>query len=60
MKKEWEKRDMLLFLIVIMLGINIMLNLPIKKLNAETFKLDDCITTRMGDRPTAYLHVITH
>lgn len=60
MKKEWEKRDVLLFLIVIMLGINIMLNLPIKKLNAETFKLDDCITARITDRPAAYVHVVTH
>jgi hypothetical protein len=60
MRKEWETRDILLFLILIILGLNILFNLSLKKLEAETFKLDDCITAQPTDKPAAYLHVVTH
>ena len=58
MNKNWEKRDLLLLLVFIALVINIILNLPVRSLNAETFKLDDCITAKASDKPAAYLHVV--
>lgn len=60
MNKPWEVRDILLLLILIMLAVNILISLPIKKLEAETFKLDNCITSNSADKPSAYLHVVTH
>ena len=27
---------------------------------AETFRLDDCITSKITDLPTSYLHVVSH
>lgn len=60
MRVSWERRDVLLFLVLIMLIVNTLLNLPLRKLNAETFKLDNCITAEPGDKPGAYLHVVTH
>jgi len=60
MKKKWEKRDILLFLILIMLISNFLCHLSVKKLEAETFRLDDCITAKSTDKPTAYLHVVSH
>lgn len=27
---------------------------------AETFRLDTCITERPSERPTSYVHVVTH
>ncbi len=68
MKKEKIKKTrpeliltpFFLFLIALMLIINTFLNLQPKKLEAETFRLDDCITSRPDDKPAAYLHVITH
>ena len=60
MKRELEVRDILLFLITIMLTINTFLNLQPKRVEAETFRLDDCITAQSTDKPAAYLHVVTH
>ena len=31
-----------------------------RSVEAETFRLDSCITDRPSDRPVAYLHVVTH
>ena len=59
-RKRLEVRDILLFLITIMLTINTFINLHPKRVEAETFRLDDCITAKLDDRPAAYLHVITH
>lgn len=59
-RKELEVRDMLLFLITIMLTINTFINLQPKRIEAETFKLDDCITNKPEDKPAAYLHVVAH
>ena len=60
MKKEINTRDVLLFLITIMLSINTFINLQPKRVEAETFRLDDCVTTKPDERPAAYLHVISH
>ncbi|MFH0855799.1 MAG: hypothetical protein V1869_04760 [Candidatus Omnitrophota bacterium] len=59
-KRELEIRDILLFLIAIMLVINTFINLQPKMVEAETFRLDDCITSKPDDKPAAYLHVVTH
>ena len=60
MNKGLEVRDILLFLITIMLTINTFISLQPKRIEAETFKLDDCITSKTDDRPAAYLHVVSH
>ena len=60
MKKEINTTDALLFLITIMLSINTFINLQPKRVEAETFRLDDCVTTKPDERPAAYLHVISH
>ena len=31
-----------------------------RTVEAETFRLDACITDRPGDKPGAYLHVVVH
>lgn len=60
MKKDLGVRDILLFLILVMLVINAILNLPVRKVEADTFELDNCITSDPTDKPRAYLHVIPH
>lgn len=59
-RKELEARDILLFLITIMLLVNTFLNLHPKKAQADTFRLDSCITSKPEEKPAAYLHVVTH
>ena len=31
-----------------------------RTVEAETFRLDDCITERIGETPRQYLHVVIH
>ena len=59
-RKELEARDILLFLVTIMLIINTFLNLRPQKAEAETFRLDSCVTSSPEEKPAAYLHVVTH
>lgn len=59
-KKELEIRDLLLFIIAITLIINTFLSLRLRKAEADTFKTDDCITYKITDKPSAYLHVVSH
>ncbi|OGX46539.1 MAG: hypothetical protein A3G38_04680 [Omnitrophica WOR_2 bacterium RIFCSPLOWO2_12_FULL_51_8] len=58
--KKWDFRDVLLLLVLLMLAVNAFLSLRPRKLEAETFKLDDCITARPSEKPAAYLHVVSH
>lgn len=51
--------NLLLALIAILLLANLLVKFPIARVEAETFKLDDCITAKAGDRPAAYVHVVT-
>lgn len=60
MKANLETRDLLLFLILVMLIINTLSNLRLRHVEAETFELDKCITVVPGDKPAAYLHVVAH
>lgn len=60
MGKKWEIRDVLLLLILIMLVVNTFLGLPIRKSEAETFRLDSCVTVKPTDKPDAYVHVVSH
>jgi hypothetical protein len=60
MKKGLELRDMLSILLLIMLIVNAFLSLRPQKAVAETFRLDDCITSELKDKPAAYLHVVAH
>ncbi len=60
MKKKLSFRDILMILVLIMLAINAIQTMSAKKAGAETFRLDDCITTKPGDKPAAYLHVVSH
>ena len=60
MGKKWEIRDVLLLLILGLLAANTFLGLPIRKSEAETFRLDSCITSNPADKPNAYVHVVSH
>lgn len=60
MNKQIKITDILLIIVAIMLVINTFLHLSPKKVEADTFKVDDCITTKPTDRPSAFLHVVTH
>jgi|GEM_PF-1088893 len=60
MKKKWERRDVLLLLILIALCIDIIMRLPLSKCIADTFELDKCITMTAKEKPGGYVHVITH
>jgi len=53
-------RDILLVLVLIMLVVNTWVNLKPKKVEADTFRIDDCITSQPEDKPASYLHVVTH
>ncbi|MDP3785967.1 MAG: hypothetical protein Q8R05_00200 [Candidatus Omnitrophota bacterium] len=57
--KSTAVTNLLLTLIAILLLANLLAKLPVTKVEAETFKLDDCITANPGDKPAAYVHVIT-
>jgi len=60
MNKEIKTTDILLCIITILLLINTFLHLSPRKVEADTFKVDDCITTKPTDRPAAFMHVVTH
>ena len=56
---RFEMRDYLTLTAVILLFVNIFL-VSAGHVKADTFRLDDCITANPGDKPAAYLHVVTH
>jgi hypothetical protein len=60
MLKKVCLRDVLLVTGVALLALNLAVSLRQKKAEAETFRLDDCITAKPTDRPQAYLHVVAH
>lgn len=53
--------NVLLFLILIALILNLLSSfLPVKPVEAETFRLDNCVTVKKSNKPAAYLHVVAH
>lgn len=50
--------NLLLAVIAVLLLVNLLVKLPASKVEAETFKLDDCITAKPGDRPAGFVHVV--
>jgi len=50
--------NFLLALIAVLLLVNLLVKLPPSKVEAETFKLDDCITAKPGDKPAGVVHVV--
>lgn len=58
--KSATSTNILLALIAFLLLANLLLKLPVARVEAETFKLDDCITANPGDKPGGYVHVVTH
>ena len=52
--------NILLAVIAVLLFLNLLAKAPLTKVEADTFKLDSCITERPGDKPAAYVHVVTH
>ncbi|MFA5316817.1 MAG: hypothetical protein WC369_05285 [Dehalococcoidales bacterium] len=50
----------LLAVIAALLLLNLLAKAPVARVEADTFKLDDCITEKAGDRPAGYVHVVTH
>lgn len=59
--KKLEPRDVVLVLILALLVVNTLHTFfPPRPATADTFRLDDCITTAPAEQPNAYLHVVTH
>ncbi len=58
--KSTAMTNLLLALIALLLLANLLVKLPVAKVEAETFKLDDCITSKPGDKPAGYVHVVSH
>ena len=52
--------NVLLALIAVLLLANLLVKLPAAKEEAETFKLDDCITANPGEKPAGFVHVVSH
>ena len=57
---KFELRDVLLLLVIVMLAVNISVTLRARTAEAETFKIDSCVTSSPGDKPEGYLHVVSH
>lgn len=57
--QEVKTTNLLLFLILLALVANVLVKLPHNAI-AETFKLDDCITSRPDQKPAGFVHVIQH
>ena len=58
--REHAVTNILLGVIAVLLFLNLLAKAPIAKVEADTFKLDSCITQRPGDKPAAYVHVVSH
>jgi hypothetical protein len=58
--KDSRVTNLLLAAIAALLLLNLLAKAPVAKVEADTFKLDDCITEKPGDRPAGYVHVVTH
>ena len=58
--KNLTVTNILLAIIALFLLANLLIKFPTAKVEADTFKLDSCITERPGDKPAAYVHVISH
>jgi hypothetical protein len=52
--------NILLAVIAVLLFLNLLAKSPLARVEADTFKLDNCITERPGDKPAAYVHVVSH
>jgi hypothetical protein len=50
--------NFLLALIAVLLLANLLIKLPAAKVEAETFRIDDCVTAKPGDRPAGFVHVV--
>ncbi|MDD4879705.1 MAG: hypothetical protein PHR22_04545 [Candidatus Omnitrophica bacterium] len=58
--REHTVTNMLLAVIAVLLLLNLVAKAPIARVEADTFKLDSCITERPGDKPSSYVHVVPH
>lgn len=58
--KDLKVTNLLLAVISVLLLLNLLAKAPVQKAEADTFKLDDCITSKAGDRPAGYVHVVSH
>ena len=50
----------LLLGIAILLLAHLVLRFTDSPLGAETFRLDNCITARPGEKPGGYVHMVAH
>lgn len=50
--------NLLLGIIAVLLLLNLLAKAPVTRVEAETFKLDDCITGKIGEKPAGYVHVV--
>ena len=52
--------NILLLLIFLCLVVSILSRIQPEKAYAETFMLDDCVTSGPYEEPKAYVHVVVH
>lgn len=57
--RQQQVTNWLLAGILLVLGLQVWLQLD-GVVQAETFRLDSCITQRIAETPQQYLHVVTH
>jgi len=56
--KDGAVTNFLLALIAVLLLANLLVRFPDAEVEAETFKMDDCVTAKPGDRPAGFVHVV--
>lgn len=52
--------NVLLTIIAVLLFLNLLAKAPVARVEAETFRLDSCITEKPGEKPAGYVHVVAH
>jgi len=52
--------NVLLIILILLSIFNLLTRASVRQAEADTFRLDDCITTDLNEKPIAYLHVVPH
>lgn len=60
MMRSFETTNFLLGVIAVALAGHLALALLSPPAQADTYRLDSCITTKPYEKPAAYLHVVMH
>jgi len=52
--------NVLLIILILLSIFNLLAKGSVRQAEADTFKLDECITGDLNERPVSYLHVVPH